>query len=77
MPDYLAVGTRVRLTRAVDRYPHFIAPKGAVGTLTVSGPSVVAVKLDEHLDGAGEWDNEVRWYPESGDFPAEDMEVVA
>lgn len=77
MPDYLAVGTRVRLTHAVDRYPHFIAPQGATGALTVSGPDVVCVRLDEHLHGAEAWDNEVCWYPENGDFPEDDMEVLS
>ena len=77
MSDHLAVGTRVRLTNAVDRYPHFIAPQGATGTLVTSAPGVVAMYLDEHLDGAEEWGNEVRWYPSNGDFPADDMEVLS
>ena len=77
MPDYLAIGTRVRLTHSVDRFPHFIAPQGAQGTLVISEPAVVAVRLDEHLDGAEEWDNEVCWYPSNGDFPADDMEAIA
>lgn len=76
MPDHLAVGTRVRLTRPVERYPLFTAPKGAIGTVTVSGPDVVAMKLDELLEGAEDWNNEVIWYPSNGDFPNDDMAVV-
>lgn len=55
-------GARVRLTRDVDRYPHFVAPKGAEGTITKNWDDLIAVKLDEHLEGAEEWDNEVQWY---------------
>lgn len=55
-------GTRVRLRRDVDRYPHFVAPQGAEGTVTKNGDDFLAVKLDEPLDGAEEWDNEVQWY---------------
>jgi S-adenosylmethionine/arginine decarboxylase-like enzyme len=57
-----AVGTRVRLTRAVDRYPHFIAPEGATGTVVVSERgNIVAVRLDTHLPGAEDWSNEIHW----------------
>lgn len=55
-------GTRVRLKRDVDRYPHFVAPEGAEGTVTKNWDDLIAVKLDEDLDGADEWDNEVQWY---------------
>jgi hypothetical protein len=60
------VGLRVRLRREVDRYPHFIAPKGATGTVTdIPHPDLgwgcIAVRLDQHLPGAETWDNEVLW----------------
>lgn len=55
-------GTRVRLKRDVDRYPDFVAPEGAEGTVTKNWDDLIAVKLDEDLDGAEEWDNEVQWY---------------
>lgn len=57
-------GQRVRLKRDVDRYPSFIARKGLVGTIvSTPGPDHMnlAVKMDEHLNGAEEWDNEIHW----------------
>ncbi len=55
---------RVRLTRNVERFPHFIARAGMVGTVTEATEEIVCIKMDEHLDGAEEWDNEVVWTPE-------------
>lgn len=64
-----AVGERVRLRHDIDRYPHFIARAGATGTITDLGSpagSYISVRMDEHLPGAEEWDNEVVW-PECDD----------
>lgn len=75
-------GTRVRLTQDVERYPHFVAPQGAKGTVTKSRDDLVAVQLDEPLNGAEEWDNEVQWFDgmvEDADFREvfqEDVEVL-
>lgn len=75
-------GTRVRLTRDVERYPHFVAPEGAEGTITKSQVDLVAVRLDERLDGAEEWDNEIQWFDgmaENTDFREvfqQDVEVL-
>lgn len=60
----LKVGDRVVLRRDVERFPHFIAPKGATGTVvdTPSHPlGAYSVLLDQHLSGAESWDNEVVW----------------
>lgn len=59
-----SVGDRYRLARNVDRYPHFIAPTGATGTITQADGHGIALKLDEHLPGAETWDNEVVWAEE-------------
>jgi hypothetical protein len=59
--DAPEIGTRWRLTRMVERFPHFTAPAGAVGVITRSEAFSIALKLDDHLDGAEEWDNEVCW----------------
>jgi len=74
-------GARVRLTADVERFPHFIAPKGATGTVEIqpdlSGElEVYAVRLDKPLEGAEEWANEIHWYPANGDDPAADLEVI-
>lgn len=65
--DRPPVGARVRLTEDAERFPHFIADKGAVGTVTMDDDHLYAVKMDEHLDGCEEWDNEVCWIPEDDD----------
>jgi hypothetical protein len=57
-------GTRHRLTRAVERFPHFVAPVGATGTITEADEDYVCLRMDEHLPGAEEWDNEVVWSAE-------------
>ncbi len=77
MHDHLEVGARVRLTHSVDRYPHFIAPEGATGRVLFNESALFSVRLDKHLPGAEEWENEVHWYPLNGDAPAEDLEVIA
>jgi hypothetical protein len=73
------IGTRVRLTQDVERYPHFIARAGMVGTVTenASGPGeVFAVKMDETLENCTEWDNEVCWVPSDDDTPWDEIEEV-
>lgn len=56
-----AVGSRWKLKRDVDRFPHFVAPAGAEGTITDTYDSNISLRLDEPLAGAEEWDNEVVW----------------
>lgn len=55
-------GQRVRLAREIERYPHYVAPAGAEGTVTKNDKDLIAVRLDDQLEGAEEWDNEVQWY---------------
>ena len=57
-----AEGTRVRLRRDVERYPHFIAEAGRTGTVTIVEPNLIAVRMDAPLPGAEAWDNEVHWF---------------
>lgn len=67
------VGERVELLRDVERYPHFIAPKGATGTVTGVDEELVRVRLDQPLPGAEEWGNEVQWHRDwnSGELTAD------
>lgn len=62
-------GARVRLIGNAERYPHFIAPSGATGTVVDHGDPAItlAVRLDEPLPGAEEWGNEVHWLDGDGD----------
>lgn len=80
----LAAGTRVRLRHDVDRYPHFIAPAGALGTVVdIGDESILAVVLDDYLPGAQDWANEVHWSVDGDDEPGligsveADLEVVS
>lgn len=70
-----AVGSRGRLRRNVDRFPHFVAQAGASGTVTEATDSLIALRMDEALPGADEWDNEVCWT--SDDIEAADQTVAA
>jgi hypothetical protein len=71
--DY-AVGSRLVLKHDVDRYPHFIAPKGATGTVVHSEwGEVFCVRMDEPIPGAEDWDNEVIWSVRDGDDPTRDV----
>jgi hypothetical protein len=75
--DLPVVGERVRLTERVDRYPHFVAPMGAIGTVVdIGDENVFAVCLDEMLPGAEEWDNAVYWELDSDDDPRHSLEVL-
>lgn len=62
-PGQFEDGDRVELVVDYDVYPHFIAPAGATGTVVDHGDDqiVLAVRLDEPLAGAEDWDNEVHW----------------
>jgi hypothetical protein len=75
-----AVGDKVRLRLDVDRFPHFIARSGMTGVVSVSTENELAVKMDEPLNGAEEWDNQVWWYDNGiEEFPKnamEDLEVL-
>ena len=74
-------GDRVRLRRDVERYPHFTAPKGAVGEVSDvqcqtewSTCELVCVRMDERVPGAEDWDNEVCWQDEWVDDVLADLE---
>lgn len=80
----MRVGTRVMLRHDVERYPHFIADKGMVGTVTHADEWTICVRMDERIYGAEAWDNEIVWSNEAwGDDPAScedfvrDVEVLS
>jgi len=60
----LSVGTRVRLTADVERFPNGIARTGAVGTVTTIAGTVgglEGVTLEDPPDWLSEWDGELQW----------------
>jgi hypothetical protein len=70
-------GERFVLTANVDRYPHFIAVRGSVGTVTEVTDLVVCLRLDDLLPGAEEWDNEVVWSLDEGQDFWRDVERLS
>lgn len=73
-----APGTRVRLTRPVDRYPHFRVDAGATGVVVNTGdPDLYAVLMAQPIDGAEDWDNEIIWNLRDGEQPERDLEATA
>lgn len=53
-------GMRVQCTSSIDRYPHFLAEGPLTGTVVDHGDMFV-VKVDQHIEGCEEWDNEVSY----------------
>lgn len=70
-------GDRVVLARAVERYPHFLAPAGLTGEVVVAEPELVSVRMDERLPGAEAWENEIEWGEGLSERAGEDLEVLA
>jgi hypothetical protein len=58
----MKIGDRYMLRHNVDRYPHFVAKEGATGVLVVQKGCCIQLSMDEHIDGAEEWDNCICWY---------------
>lgn len=70
-------GDRVWLIHPVDRYPHFVAPANATGTVVDTGDqNVFAVRLDAPVAGAEDWDNQVLWALDADEDPARDIALV-
>lgn len=71
----LTIGTQVRLSRTVDRRPHFEARAGLTGVVESADGGQVWVKMDAPLRGCQMWRNCIVW-----DDPVSyraDVEVVA
>lgn len=70
-PDMPEHGMRVIWNEAMDHYPNFVVAPGTTGTVVQSDgredPAIV-VRVDQIIDGAEEWNNEVHW-------PQHDMDV--
>ena len=57
----MSQGERVRLKRAVDRFPHALVPEGATGVHVVD-QGYHGVMLDDDYPGLNEWANTLWWY---------------
>jgi 5-methylcytosine-specific restriction protein B len=69
----LAKGTRVRLTRDVERFPAVVRA-GRIGTVVLRDRGVLAVRLEEKIEGLADWQNELMW--ESEDEARADLEPL-
>lgn len=73
----IPVGTLVRLTHDVERYPHFVARQGLVGTVISNRPDLDLFEVGgfrERIIGAEEWGNAILW--SNDDDPMDDLEVL-
>lgn len=74
MSDQYIVGARVRLTRAIERFPYFTADAGLLGTIVTVEPDLFAVRLDKVISAAEDWDNELHW--DGPEDAVDDIELV-
>jgi hypothetical protein len=77
LPTQIIPGARVSLTRDTDRYPHFLAPAGATGTVAEVDAECVWVHMDDFLPGAEEWGNRIQWHRDDGYPTTDDPREVA
>ena len=57
----IVAGYHFKLFRQVDRFPDFLAPVGLTGIVTVVDDSGVWGRMDQHIAGAEQWDNQIHW----------------
>jgi len=57
----IAEGYRFRLFSDVDRFPDFHAPSGLTGVVTTVDDSGVWGRMDQHIAGSEQWDNQIHW----------------
>lgn len=62
--DLPAVGVRARIRQSVERFPHFRVEAGAEGIVVEATDSLIALRMDEAIPGAEEWDNQLCWTPD-------------
>lgn len=55
------INQRFRLRNDVDRYPDFIAPAGATGTVVEVCQDLIGLKMDQPIRGCEVWENVVYW----------------
>lgn len=61
LPSWMVDGAVARLARTVERFPHALVEPPHYGVIRVDEGGVW-LKLDKHVDGLEEWDNELQWY---------------
>jgi hypothetical protein len=64
-------GLRVGNHRCLDRWPSFSLEPGYIGTIVRADPQMIAVRMDVHMPGAEEWNNEFQLTPDDLEFTYE------
>ena len=66
------IGKTYRLAQDVERYPHFIASKGWLVTVTEidKDDGTIWARMCHPLKGAEEWDNMIQWHTHTPENPA-------
>lgn len=71
-------GYRFTLRHDVDRYPDFVARQGNTGTVTaVQADGLIVARMDNHIEGAEQWDNELWWNDDGSGFLDDTVPLVA
>ncbi|HZZ98313.1 MAG TPA: hypothetical protein VFG51_00090 [Candidatus Saccharimonadia bacterium] len=70
------VGQQIKLSRDVERFSDFIAPKGATGIVAHVGKGIVTVKMDAPLKGCEHWDNHIIWNDDYDQDFASDIQYI-
>lgn len=73
----IAEGDQVALARAVERFPHFLAPAGLRGEVVIAGPDLISVRMHDPLPGAEAWENEIEWGEGRIEEAAGDLQVLS
>lgn len=61
------VGTRVRFTLDVDRYPSFVVPEHTTGTVVYASRDGMLIHVDQFVEGLSdddEWSGDFQWNPD-------------
>ena len=64
-------GLRVRNHRCLARWPDFSLEPGHIGTIVRADPEMIAVRMDVHMPGAEQWNNEFQLTPDDLNFTFE------
>ncbi len=74
----MRVGSRIQLMRDVERFPHFIARKGARGTIVSFDKHGASARMDDKLESCEEWGNCILWEcnDETFDDFSDDIQMI-
>ncbi len=74
--DKYSADQRIELKRDVNRLPHFVATKGATGTVFLVYHEQLWIKMDKVIEGAQLWQNCVVWCKDRLDQVENDIKIL-